>query len=109
MLGGKGGDAKGKGREPRLSQDWCEGREEKKSGECVKQGESTEKKRRVSGQQGHQQAKALDHPSGLAERLGWLDCGLPAGLDAWMNERRDRDRQKSRVMIPMDGTMCWKH
>lgn len=53
MLGGKGGDAKGKGREPRLSQDWCEGREEKKSGECVKQGESTEKKRRVSGQQGH--------------------------------------------------------
>ena len=40
-----------------------------------------------------------DHPSGLAERLSWLDCGLLAGLDAWMNELRDGDRLKSCVVI----------
>lgn len=34
----------------------------------------------------------LDHPSGLAECLGWLDCCLPAGLGACMNEGVETDR-----------------
>lgn len=48
-----------------------------------------------------------DHPPGLAESP--LRPGLHAGLDAQMNKRKDRQRQKSSVIIHTAGTMCWKH
>lgn len=82
----------------------CEtGREHRKRGGCQGSRDTSRPKH------GRAAVIGLDHPSGLAERLGWLDCGLAGGLDARMNEWRDRDREKSSVMIQMDGTMCRKH
>lgn len=68
--------AQRKGKESRLSQDWCKGRQVNKSEKCVGQGESTEKEEgvRAAGtlkkpKHGRAVVIGLDHPSGLAERL----------------------------------------
>lgn len=68
-------------------------REQKKIGGCQRSRDTSKPKH------GRAAVIGADHPSGLAERLSWLDCGLLAGLDAWMNELRDGDRLKSCVVI----------